>query len=190
MGALLDEIFRRHPEATGLRQYLSVARNRRVATLDEPLSDGDEVALIPPVAGGSSVAVRADPLSVDEVMRLVTHAGAGGVVTFVGMVRREGAQLQRVERLEYEAYATMAEERIQSIVSSLEAASPGVRVAIHHRVGKLVVGDVAVAIAASAPHRAEAFAACREAIERLKKEVPIWKKEVGEDGEEWAGLGP
>jgi molybdopterin synthase catalytic subunit len=190
VGALLDEVFRRHPEAAGLRQYLSVAKNRRVASLDEPLVDGDELALIPPVAGGSAVAVRSEALSVDEVMRLVIHPGAGGLVTFVGMVRREGAQLPRVERLEYEAYTTMAEERIQSIVSSLEAATPGVRVAIHHRVGKLAVGDIAVAIAVSAPHRAEAFAACREAIERLKKEVPIWKKEVGEDGEEWVGLGP
>jgi molybdopterin synthase catalytic subunit len=83
----------------------------------------------------------------------------------------------------------MAEERLAAIAGELERRH-GARLAILHRTGVLAVGDVAVVIAASAPHRAEAFAACREAIERLKVEVPIWKKEVGEDGEEWIGLGP
>ncbi|MSP59023.1 MAG: molybdopterin converting factor subunit 1 [Myxococcales bacterium] len=186
---LLDQLSRCYPVVAGLRRHLQVARNRETARPDSPLCDGDEVALIPPVAGGADAAVRDAPLDLNEVVRQVAHEGAGGIVTFTGIVRRE-SQGKRVVRLEYEAYQAMAEERLRAITASLEQAHPGTRVAIVHRVGKLVVGDLAVVIAASAPHRAEAFAACRDAIERLKVEVPIWKKEIGEQGEEWVGLGP
>ena len=93
-------------------------------------------------------------------------------------------------RLEYEAYRGMAERKLAEIGGQLEKEMPGVRVAIVHRVGKLEVGELAVVIAASAPHRAQAFDACRAAIDRLKESVPIWKKEIAEDGEEWIGLGP
>ena len=188
VGTLLDQLSQRYPAVADLRRHLQVAKNRVTARSDEPLADGDEVALIPPVAGGASAAVRDAPLDVNEVIRLVAHEGAGGIVTFTGVVRRE-SHGHKVERLEYEAYQSMAEERIGVIAGELER-TPGVRVAIHHRVGRLAVGEIAVVIAASAPHRAEAFAACRDAIERLKVEVPIWKKEIGEQGEEWVGLGP
>ena len=189
VAALLDELDRRHPGIAGLRRHLQVARNRDLVRLEAALADGDEVALIPPVAGGAFAALRDAPLDLGEVVRAVVHEGAGGIVTFTGVVRRE-SRGRRVERLEYEAYAAMAEPRLAAIAAELAAAHPGARVAILHRVGKLAVGDIAVVIAASAPHRAEAFAACRGAIERLKVEVPIWKKEIGEDGEEWVGLGP
>jgi molybdopterin converting factor subunit 1 len=187
VAALLDELSRRHPAIAALRKHLQVARNRATARPDDPLGDGDEVALIPPVSGGAG-AVRATPLDVNEVIAAVAHEGAGGIVTFTGVVRRE-SRGHRVERLEYEAYGAMADERIAAISAELERAH-GARVAILHRTGHLAVGDVAVVIAASAPHRAEAFAACRDAIERLKVEVPIWKKEIGESGEEWIGFGP
>ena len=148
------------------------------------------IALIPPVAGGAGLfRVSDEPLSLDEVVRAVTVEEHGGVVTFSGVVRRQ-SRGKRIVRLEYEAYRPMAERKLAEIGAQLAEEQPGVRVAIVHRVGKLAVGDVAVVIAASAPHRAAAFDACRAAIDRLKESVPIWKKEIAEDGEEWIGLGP
>jgi molybdopterin synthase catalytic subunit len=121
---------------------------------------------------------------------VVEGPGRGGLVTFSGIVRRDGHALPDVIRLEYEAYAEMALEVLAAIADELERELPGVRVAIHHRVGSLFVGETAVAIAAAAPHRAEAFSACRSAIDRLKERAPIWKKEIGESGEVWLGMGP
>jgi molybdopterin synthase catalytic subunit len=188
VAALLDELSRRHAPVAALRRHLQVARNRETARPDEALADGDEVALIPPVAGGAEASLRDQPLDLGEAVRAVVHAGAGAVATFTGLVRGE-SRGRTVERLEYEAYRAMAEPRLRAIAGELEA-KHGARVCILHRVGALRVGDLAVVIACSAPHRAEAFAACREAIERLKLEAPIWKKEIGPDGEEWVGLGP
>jgi molybdopterin synthase catalytic subunit len=113
----------------------------------------------------------------------------GGVVTFTGMVRR-ASHGKIVDHLEYEAYPPMATKTMGELVAEIEAEIAGVKLAVEHRVGRLEIGDVAVVIAAAAPHRAEAFAACRAMIDRLKDRVPIWKKEVGVDGEEWVGLGP
>ncbi len=189
VGQLVEELERRHPPVRALRRHLQIARNRELVRLTETLCDGDEVALIPPVAGGATAAVRGEPLDLGEAVRLVTSDTAGALVTFAGIVRRSGAQIQRVERLEYEAYTAMAEARLAEITAQLEH-QHGAKIAILHRVGRLAVGETAVVIAVAAPHRAEAFAACREAIERLKVEVPIWKKEIGEDGEEWIGMGP
>ena len=187
VGGLLDELARRHPPVESLRRHLQVARNRATARGHELLTDGDEVALIPPVAGGAGL-LQATPLDLGEVVAAVIHPGAGGVVTFTGVVRDE-SQGRRVHRLDYEAYAAMAEARLQAIAVEVGAAH-GARVAIRHRTGTLTVGELAVVIAAAAPHRAEAFAACRETIERLKAEAPIWKKEFGDDGAQWVGLGP
>jgi molybdopterin synthase catalytic subunit len=191
VGRLLEELERRHPVLGGLRGALKAAVNEEFAPLDRTLADGDVVALIPPVAGGSGglFAVRNEPLSLDEVVRAVTHEGSGGVVTFTGIVRRE-SRGKRVLRLEYEAYRPMAERKLAEIGAALMVEHPGARLAITHRVGVLAVGETAVVIAASAPHRAAAFAACRAAIDRLKESVPIWKKELTEDGEAWIGLGP
>jgi molybdopterin synthase catalytic subunit len=194
VGQLLDRLAALHPPIAAMRPFLKIARNQVGAGDDEALGEGDELALIPPVSGGSDpvraplCAVRDTPLDLGEVVGAVAHEGAGGLVTFTGLVRRQ-SRGRTVERLEYEAYRAMAEARLREIAGQLEERH-GARLAILHRVGRLAVGDLAVVIAASAPHRAEAFAACREAIERLKQEVPIWKKEVGEDGEEWIGLGP
>lgn len=133
--------------------------------------------------------VTDEPLSLDEVVRAVTTAEHGGVVTFTGAVRAV-SHGKRILRLEYEAYRPMAEKKLAEIGAGIAAEIPGVRVAIVHRVGTLAIGEAAVVIAASAPHRAQAFDACRLAIDRLKESVPIWKKEIAEDGEEWIGLGP
>jgi molybdopterin converting factor subunit 1 len=181
----------RHPEIAALLPQVRSAVNREMVGDEHTLCDGDELALIPPVAGGAprKIAILATPLSLDEVVACVGGPAQGGIVTFTGTVRRQGQQ-PNVARLEYEAYGPMAEEVLGAIAAEIEGELPGTRVAIHHRTGTLAVGDIAVIIAASAPHRAEAFEACRAAIERLKERAPIWKKEVGDDGAVWVGLGP
>jgi molybdopterin converting factor subunit 1 len=189
---LLEQLCVRHPALTALLPHLRVAVNHEFVGVDARVPEAAEVALIPPVAGGSgegSFRVLDRPLSLDAVVERVSGSGQGGVVTFSGAVRNS-TRGRAVLRLEYEAYAVMAERKLAAIGAELSTQWPGVRVAIHHRVGVLAPGELAVVIAASAPHRGEAFCACREAIERLKAEVPIWKKEVYEDGEVWVGLGP
>jgi molybdopterin synthase catalytic subunit len=130
--------------------------------------------------------IRSEALSLDEVVGAVGHAGAGAVVTFLGVVRAENDG-RAVTLLEYEAYGSMAEAELARILDEVAAEQPGVRVAALHRVGALHVGDAAVVCAASAPHRDEAFVACRALIERIKARVPIWKREHGPDGPYWVG---
>jgi MoaE-MoaD fusion protein len=193
VGGALAALGERQEMFRGLRDRCQTAVNQTMVRQDEVLHDGDELALIPPVAGGSGearhVRVLAEPLSLDRVVAAVASADAGGVVTFTGVVRRHSAG-REVERLEYEAYREMAEKVMRQLCDEIEAEVAGARLAVEHRLGALAVGDAAVVIAASAPHRAEAFAACRALIDRLKQQVPIWKKEIGPDGAEWVGLGP
>ncbi len=132
------------------------------------------------------VALSESAISVDEVIARVTHAGAGGVNVFIGIVRdsNEGGA---VSRLEYEAYAAMAIAEMRRIADEIALEIAGVRLAVVHRVGALSVGDIAVVCAASAPHRAEAFRGCRELIDRVKARAPIWKREHGPGGAHWVG---
>lgn len=131
--------------------------------------------------------LRDTPISVEECMGHVQRAGAGGVALFVGVVRDEN-EGRSVTELEYSAYGSMARGELTRIAQDVEANAPGVRVAVLHRTGLLHVGDLAVVCAASAPHRAEAFEACRALIERVKAQVPIWKRERGAAGEAaWVG---
>jgi molybdopterin synthase catalytic subunit len=130
--------------------------------------------------------IRTDALSLDEVIAEVSHASAGGIATFLGVVRDE-SDGRAVTLLEYEAYGAMAEAEIARIHAEVAAEMPGVRVAALHRVGPLHVGDAAVVCAASAPHRGEAFDACRALIDRIKARLPIWKREHGPDGPYWVG---
>jgi molybdopterin converting factor subunit 1 len=196
VAAARAEIAARHPELAALLPRVQAAVNRAMAPDARALAEGDELALIPPVAGGAgprartAVAMGAAPVSIDDVVDAVAGPGRGGIVTFAGVVRAEGHALSDVVRLEYEAYVEMALEVLAAIVEEIEREWPGARVAIHHRLGALAVGETAVAIAAAAPHRAEAFGACRAAIDRLKERAPIWKKEVSARGEVWLGLGP
>jgi len=132
------------------------------------------------------------PLSLQEVIDAVSGPGfpqQGGLTTFTGVVRDHNLGKQ-VTRIEYEAYPTLVLSTLAAIIESIERDIAGCRVAIVHRAGELAVGDAAVVIAASAPHRAEAFEACRRAIEDLKRDVPIWKKEISPSGEEWLGMRP
>jgi molybdopterin synthase catalytic subunit len=127
-----------------------------------------------------------EPLSTDEALAHVRRPGAGGLALFVGVVRGE-SEGRVVTRLEYSAYASMAKKEMLAIAKEIEADIDGVRVAVIHRIGSLEVGEAAVVCAASAPHRAEAFRACRALIDRVKARVPIWKREIGPDGAAWVG---
>jgi molybdopterin synthase catalytic subunit len=190
VAALLEQLATRHASLRPVLPHLRVAVNQDFVTLDSNVPDGAEVALIPPVAGGNGLFLVLDtPLSLDAVVKAVSADGQGGVVTFSGAVRN-ATRGRAVLRLEYEAYAPMAEKKLAEIGADIATRWPGARVAIHHRVGVLAPGELAVVIAVSTPHRPEAFAGCRHAIEQLKIQVPIWKKEVYADGEVWVGMGP
>jgi molybdopterin synthase catalytic subunit len=155
-----------------------VAVNREYAEEESALRSGDELALIPPVSGGSDdvyAAVSAEPLSLERVTRMVVRDGAGAVVTFQGITRE-------VERLEYEAYEEMAAERIESILAGVHERHGLQAIAAEHRVGGVPLGEPSVIVAASAAHRPQAFDGAREAIDAIKAEAPIWKREV--EGEE------
>jgi molybdopterin synthase catalytic subunit len=130
--------------------------------------------------------LRATALSLDEVVAHVSRPGAGGIATFVGVVRDE-SDGRAVTRLDYSAYEAMAKREMTKIADELEKEITGVRLSAIHRVGSLGVGDAAIICAASAPHRGEAFQACRELIDRIKARVPIWKREYGPDGAAWVG---
>ncbi|HYY65226.1 MAG TPA: molybdenum cofactor biosynthesis protein MoaE [Gaiellaceae bacterium] len=166
---------------------LLYAVNREYAGAGRRLADGDEVALIPPVSGGA-FRVTTQPLSLDAVVDEVADESAGAIATFLGTVRRE-SRGRTVLYLEYEAYAEMAEEVMAQLAAQLGEQYDVWGVAIHHRVGRVEIGEASVAIAVSAAHREEALAACKAAIDTLKQTVPLWKKEVYEGGEEWIGRG-
>src|SRR3954452_684724 len=166
---------------------LLYAVNREYAERDRELQDGDEVALIPPVSGGA-FRVTDQPLSLEAVAAEVADERAGAVATFTGTVRRQ-SRGREVTRLEYEAYAEMAEDVMAQLARDLEQRYELCAVAIRHRVGTLGIGDASVVVAVSAPHREDALAACKDAIDTLKQTVPLWKKEVYEGGEEWLGRG-
>jgi molybdopterin synthase catalytic subunit len=187
---VLSELASRHPSLAPLLPHLRVAVDQAFVELEDVVPDGAEVALIPPVAGGSGrYVVQAEPLTLDQVVEQVAGHGRGGVVTFTGAVRNQ-SHGKAVSRLEYEAYPPMAERVFAQIGEEISQRWPGTELAIAHRTGTLVPGELAVVIAAAAPHRKEAFLACEHAIDRLKQDAPIWKKEFFEDGAVWVGLGP
>jgi molybdopterin converting factor subunit 1 len=180
-------VVKEHPLIAEGRQVV-IARNHDYVTADEALADGDEVALIPPVSGGAltvaPIAVMGSPLSVDDAIAAVRDSGFGGIVVFLGTVR-DRSRGKVVTHLEYEAYAEMAEAKMREIAARLESRHAPLRLAMHHRVGDLAIGDIAVIVAAGAPHRDAAFVAARAAIDELKTIVPIWKKEHSDDGAIW-----
>lgn len=129
-------------------------------------------------------AIIEGPLNASAVAELVADPGCGAVATFTGAVRHVNLG-RRVERLEYEAYAPLAVRTFERIAAEAAERWPGTALAVHHRVGRLNIGEASVVIAAAAPHRADAFAVCRYAIERVKQIAPIWKREHFEGGEVW-----
>jgi molybdopterin synthase catalytic subunit/molybdopterin converting factor small subunit len=171
------------PEPDGLLY----AVNKEYAGGDHELADGDEVALIPPVSGGS-FRLSSEALSLDAVVDEVRTDQAGAIATFVGTTRVE-SRGRTVLHLDYEAYEEMAEQVMARIATELSDRYELCAIAIHHRTGRVEIGDASVVIAVSAPHRQDALAACKDAIDRLKEEVPLWTKEAYEGGEEWIGRG-
>jgi molybdopterin synthase catalytic subunit len=191
--SLADVLAHAEREAPAIGRHRATAMvslNRERAPLDAVVSDGDEVALLPPVSGGTGRAwVQAAPLSMDALLAEIEGPDCGGIATFTGVVRNR-SRGHAIEHLEYEAYEPMAESEMRTIASRVADRWPVVRIAMSHRVGRLEIGDAAVMIATAAPHRAEAFDACRFAIDALKQSVPIWKKEFAEDGARWVEENP
>ena len=181
----------RHPELAGFRSFTLFAVGHDYVGADHRLAPGDELCLFPPVSGGAApdiFRVVTEPLSPDAIAAEVDDAGAGGIVIFSGVVRNQTGG-RPVKYLEYEAHGPMAEVQMREIGQTVRSRWPGVRrIAMLHRTGRLEIGESSVLIAVSAEHRGDAFAACRYAIDTLKKTVPVWKKEYFEDGEVWVGL--
>jgi molybdopterin synthase catalytic subunit/molybdopterin converting factor small subunit len=185
-GARVEDVWRAlelGDEPTGL----VFAVNRAYVGRGQALAEGDEVALIPPVSGGA-FRLTEDPIDLAAVVAEVEDERAGATATFVGTVRAQSRGRQ-VLRLEYEAYEGMAENVMADLAEQLNERYDLCAIAITHRVGVCEIGDASVAIAVSAPHRQDALAACKDAIDTLKETVPLWKKEVYEGGEEWIGRG-
>jgi molybdopterin synthase catalytic subunit/molybdopterin converting factor small subunit len=166
---------------------LLYAVNKEYADADRELADGDEVALIPPVSGGD-FRLSATALSLDAAVGEVRSPNAGAIATFVGTTRVQSRD-RTVLHLDYEAYEEMAEQVMVEIAEELKSRYDLCGIAIHHRTGRVAIGEASVVIAVSAPHRHDALAACKDAIDTLKERVPLWKKEVYEGGEEWIGRG-
>jgi molybdopterin synthase catalytic subunit len=190
ISAVFVRLVEQWPELEPLRPYLRFAVNE---AFEEPdgfhLTDGDVLALIPPVSGGGEdVRLIEGPIDVGETEALVSHHSCGAVLSFKGIVRSKTGD-HGVLRLEYEAYESMALSTFRKIVREATAEHPELRIAVRHRVGVLEVGDVAVIVAVGSPHRAAAFDACRLIIERMKEDVPIFKREARTDGSVWVGLG-
>jgi MoaE-MoaD fusion protein len=166
---------------------LLYAVNKEYAEHDRKLEDGDEVGVIPPVSGGA-FRLSDESLSLEDAVAEVADERAGAIATFVGTTRIE-SRARRVLHLEYEAYEGMAEGVMKELADDLMRRYELCAVAIHHRVGRVDIGERSVVIAVSAPHRQDALTACKDAIDTLKETVPLWKKEVYEGGEEWIGRG-
>ena len=192
VAGLKETLEEAHAALRPMWEGLAVAVNGELGSDERELRDGDEVALLPPVSGGAPpVSGGADepqrlvemPIDVESVRSRIEHASCGAVVLFLGNVRNSHAG-RTVEGITYTAYRSMAADRIETIERELEASFDEARVAIVHRLGHLEVGDTSVVIAISSPHRAAGYEASRIALERLKAEVPIWKKEHYADGDE------
>lgn len=183
-----DRLVERFPGLDWIPKVCRPARNLEYVQWSDPVSDGDEVSFIPPVSGGSQadavlIEVTERPLEPDSLVRFVEGPGMGAVVTFSGNVR-DHSRGRRVEYLEYDAYRPMAERQMREIAEEAVRRWK-CRIAIQHRVGRLEIGEASVLIAAACAHRGDAFDACRFAIDTLKVQVPIWKREVWEGGEAW-----
>jgi MoaE-MoaD fusion protein len=180
------------PALAAHRDRVAFAVNHEYVKEDYRPRDKDEVAFIPPVSGGAdapwvgSILIGPDPINVEQLELEVRDPAAGAIVTFAGTTRRDNVG-RRVLRLEYEAYEPMALSEMRKLAQEAGQRWDIVRIAMRHRVGVVEIGQISVAIAVAAAHRAEAFEACRFAIDRLKEVVPIWKKEYFEGGEVWIG---
>jgi molybdopterin converting factor subunit 1 len=185
---LKEQLTERYPQAADILAHAFVAVNQSYADDHHPIRPGDEIALIPPVSGGQPrlAELTRESLSVETVSAKVMHPNHGAAITFIGTTR-EWTFGKRTVLLDYEAYEPMALKTMEQIIAEIGERWEGALCAISHRLGRVAIGEISVVIAVSAPHRDAAYEASRHAIERLKQIVPIWKKEVWEDGSEWKG---
>jgi molybdopterin converting factor subunit 1 len=192
-GSTLSEVYealrRQHPALETDLKAVRAALNQEFKDWSSEVADGDEVAFIPPVSGGvHGVGVlfelTPDPLDARRLEAAVSHKGAGAICTFTGVVR-DSSRGRSVTHLDYEAYAEMATAQMRRIGDEIGEQWPEARVAMAHRTGSLEIGEASVVVSVSCPHRAEAIAACKWGIDRLKESVPIWKKEHAADGTYW-----
>ncbi|MDQ6418318.1 molybdenum cofactor biosynthesis protein MoaE [Paenibacillus sp. LHD-117] len=205
-GELKSWIARTHAEHSSLLAICFVARNHAYVADGDLIRATDELALLPPVSGGEELegsgeienlasapkfAITNERIETDDVLAKVIVKEHGAAIAFVGTTR-EWTHGQRTVRLEYEAYEPMAVATMEQIGAEIGDRWPGALCAITHRIGVVGLAETSVVIAVSAPHREYCYEASRYAIERLKQIVPIWKKEIWEDGSEWKGhqLGP
>lgn len=186
-GALAGDVWSALPDLGIESAGVLYARNKQYVDASEPLADGDELALIPPVSGGA-FRLTEDPIDVAAVSAEVASDEAGAITIFVGTTRVH-SRGRTVTHLEYEAYEGMAEQEMARIADDLKRRYELCEIAMRHRIGRVGIGETSVAIAVSAPHRADALAAVKDAIDTLKETVPLWKKEVYEGGEQWIGKG-
>jgi molybdopterin synthase catalytic subunit len=206
-GSHLDGVFRhyaeRFPQLDEMARSIVMARNHEFADPSSPVADGDEIAFLPPVSGGNTgafspqgfshqisdpaghfFALTRQPIDTRALTELVRRGEDGAVIAFEGVVRNN-SKGRATLFLDYECYEEMAIRKIAEIGRAIAASGVVGRVAMVHRLGRMEIGEASVAIVVSAPHRKPAFDAALEGINRLKKLVPIWKKEYFADGEVW-----
>jgi molybdopterin synthase catalytic subunit/molybdopterin converting factor small subunit len=182
-----DALVSRHPALAAHRPYTQAARNGTAVSWDEPLAEGDEVAFLPPVSGGSDgprVGLTDGPIDVEALERIAGMAH-GAVVTFVGRARNRADDGREVLELEYEAYPEMADATLRAVAAEVADRWPDCALAVVHRTGAVPIGEAAVAIVTAAPHRGDAYEANRYVIEAIKQRLPIWKLERFADGTQW-----
>ena len=193
VGQIVDQLFSEHQEISGFRPYVRVALNEAFiddGEMQKVVQREDVIALIPPVSGGAArPLLTEEPIAAKRLVDDVYTNDCGAVVTFEGRVRNHTGAHQVIS-LDYEAYGAMAERKLNELLMEVRWSHPDVRVSLQHRLGALSLGEVAVAIAVASPHRKASFAACASLIDRLKEDVPIFKKEYREGGDIWVGLGP
>jgi MoaE-MoaD fusion protein len=194
IGTVFDHYAALFPKLREMASSIVLARNHEFAPAREPLSDGDEVALLPPVSGGKMpeisdpeghfFALTREPIQIRELETRLLEGCDGAVVTFQGVVRNNSSG-RRTLRLEYECYEQMAIRKMAEIGREIAGSHAVSRIGMVHRLGTLEIGEASVVIVVTSPHRRPAFDAALEGINRLKKLVPVWKKEFFEDGEVW-----
>ena len=183
---LRDKLSQEYPAVTPFLTALVCAINEEYASPEHSLSDGDEVALIPPISGGGADAglfqVTSETLDPERLMRAVRKDESGAVILFSGVARNH-SEGRRVLALEYDAYPSMAERKLREVADEVRARWPITAIGVLHRTGRLAIGETSLLVAVSAAHRQEVFEACHYAVDRIKQIVPIWKKEIWEDGD-------
>lgn len=182
-----DSLVARYPGLGPHRQFAQPARNGSAVAWDVGLSEGDDVAFLPPVSGGGGQPVRGlteGAIDVDALLAAARDTD-GAVVTFVGRARTRADDGREVLELEYEAYPEMAEAVLATVADEVAAQWPACAVSVVHRTGLVPIGEAAVVIVTASPHRTDAYAANRYVIEAIKDRLPIWKRERFADGSEW-----